>query len=114
MKITARLVLKCNPDGSDSDPIILANAYDVSHLGYFQRTGVKYKVHSYNREGLCVLGFMDDHYPMRSAFYVLDKVLDEYQKNFGDSWRAAQADATQPWPYLNEAVTKFQYNFILV
>jgi synaptobrevin family protein YKT6 len=36
------------------------------------------------------------------------QVIDEYQKNFGDSWRAAQADSTQPWPYLNEALTKFQ------
>ncbi|GFY99634.1 SNARE-like superfamily protein [Actinidia rufa] len=35
-------------------------------------------------------------------------VLDEYQKNFGDSWRTVQADSTQPWPYLSEALTKFQ------
>ena len=43
------------------------------------------------------------------------QVLDEYQKNFGDSWRAVQADNTQPWPYLNEALTKFQVfsNFLL-
>ncbi|KAF8393064.1 hypothetical protein HHK36_021305 [Tetracentron sinense] len=132
MKITALLVMKCNPDGSD--PVILANSSDVSHFGYFQRTGVKefivfvgrtvakrtppdqrqsvkheeYKVHSYSRNGLCVVGFMDDHYPVRSAFSLLNKVLDEYQKNFGDTWRTAQADATQPWPYLNEALTKFQ------
>ncbi|KAJ0710258.1 putative Longin domain, v-SNARE, coiled-coil domain-containing protein [Helianthus annuus] len=68
----------------------------------------EYKVHSYNRNGLCVVGFMDDHYPVRSAFSVLNKVIDEYQKCFGDSWRTIQADSTQPWPYLNEALTKFQ------
>ncbi|PSS36151.1 VAMP-like protein [Actinidia chinensis var. chinensis] len=39
---------------------------------------------------------------------LVPQVLDEYQKNFGDSWRAVQADNTQPWPYLNEALTKFQ------
>ena len=39
MKITALLVLKCNPEGSD--PVILANALDVSHFGYFQRSSVK-------------------------------------------------------------------------
>ncbi|KAK9152710.1 hypothetical protein Sjap_000190 [Stephania japonica] len=137
MKITALMVLKCNGDGT-SDPIILANASDVSQFGYFQRGGVKefivfvgrtvakrtppnqrqsvqheeYKVHSYNRNGLCVLGFMDDHYPVRSAFSLLNKVLDEYQKNFGDSWRTIQSDATQPWPYLNESLTKFQYKLI--
>ncbi|XP_068638030.1 VAMP-like protein YKT61 [Aristolochia californica] len=133
MKITALLLLKCGSDGA-SDAIILANASDVSQFGYFQRTGARefivfigrtvanrtppgqrqsvqheeYKVHSYNRNGLCAVAFMDDHYPVRSAFSLLNKVLDEYQKNFGDSWRAATADATQAWPYLTEALTKFQ------
>ncbi|KAK9131739.1 hypothetical protein Scep_011267 [Stephania cephalantha] len=133
MKITALMVLKCSGDGV-TDPIILANASDVSQFGYFQRGGVKefilfvgrtvakrtptnqrqsvqheeYKVHSYNRNGLCALGFMDDHYPVRSAFSLLNKVLDEYQKNFGDSWRTIQSDVAQPWPYLNESLTKFQ------
>ncbi|CAH2051097.1 unnamed protein product [Thlaspi arvense] len=69
---------------------------------------LEYKVHSYNRNGLCALGFMDDHYPVRSSFSLLNQVLDEYQKNFGDSWRTVQADKTEPWPYLNEALTKFQ------
>lgn len=39
MKITALMVLKCNPESSD--PVILANASDVSHFGYFQRSSVK-------------------------------------------------------------------------
>ncbi|XAR50745.1 hypothetical protein NMG60_11005160 [Bertholletia excelsa] len=133
MKITALLVLKCNQDGS-SEPVILANASDVSHFGYFQRSSAKefivfvcrtvakrtppgqrqsvqheeYKVHSYNWNGLCALGFMDDHYPVQSAFSLLNQVLDEYKKNFGESWRTVQADKTQPWPYLDEALTKFQ------
>ncbi|KAI5659035.1 hypothetical protein M9H77_27828 [Catharanthus roseus] len=133
MKITALLVLKVSPDGS-TDPVILANASDVSHFGYFQRSSVKefvvfvgrtvakrtppgqrqsvqheeYKVHSYNRNGLCALGFMDDHYPVRSAFSLLNQVLDEYSKNFGESWRTVQSDSSQPWPYLNEALAKFQ------
>ncbi|PWA48152.1 synaptobrevin-like protein [Artemisia annua] len=135
MKITALLVLKCDPRSEGSDPVILANATDVNHFGYFQRVTVRqfivfvgrtvakrtppdqrhsvqheeYKVHSYNRNGLCVVGFMDDHYPVRSAFSVLNKVIDEYQKSFGDSWRSIQADSTQPWPYLNDALTKFQF-----
>ncbi|GAB2300225.1 VAMP-like protein ykt61 [Dionaea muscipula] len=132
MKITAILVLRCKP--GDENPVILANASDVSHFGYFQRSSVKefivfvsrtvakrtqpgqrqsvqheeYKVHAYNRDGLCALGFMDDHYPVRSAFSLLNQVLDEYQKNFGESWRAAQSDNTQPWPYLNEALARYQ------
>ncbi|RDX78491.1 VAMP-like protein YKT61, partial [Mucuna pruriens] len=97
MKITALLVLKCTGEGSD--PVILVNASDVSHFGYFQRSSVRefivfvgrtvakrtpqgqrqsvqheeYKVHSYNRNGLCALGFMDDHYPIRSAFSLLNQ-----------------------------------------
>nr|GMC58474.1 VAMP-like protein YKT61 [Ipomoea batatas] len=51
---------------------------------------------------------MDNHNPVRSAFSVLNQVLDEYQKNFGETWRSAQSDSTQQWPYLNEALTKFQ------
>ncbi|GFY93566.1 SNARE-like superfamily protein [Actinidia rufa] len=63
---------------------------------------------AWRMNGLCAVGFMDDHYPVRSAFSLLNQVLDEYLKNFGDSWRAVQADNTQPWPYLNEALTRFQ------
>ncbi|RYR68091.1 hypothetical protein Ahy_A03g014561 isoform A [Arachis hypogaea] len=141
MKITSLLVLKCSGEGSD--PVILANASDVSHFGYFQRSSVKefivfvgrtvakrtpqgqrqsvqheeYKVHAYNRNGLCAVGFMDDHYPIRSAFSLLNQVLDEYNKKFGESWRSAQTDSTQPWPYLDEALTKFQackYLFVIL
>ncbi|XP_020583174.1 VAMP-like protein YKT61 [Phalaenopsis equestris] len=139
MKITAIILLKCSGIGDSSssgsvEPVVLANATDVSHFGYFQRTAAKefvvfvgrtvakrtppsqrqsvqheeYKVHSYNRNGLCAVAFMDDHYPVRSAFSLLNTVLDEYQKAFGESWIQIQTDVTQPWPYLNEALTKFQ------
>ncbi|XP_062207564.1 VAMP-like protein YKT61 isoform X1 [Phragmites australis] len=146
MKITALLVLKPSSSGaggssstssgggSGSEAVVLANATDVSHFGYFQRSAARefivfvartvaqrtqpgqrqsvqheeYKVHSYNRNGLCVVAFMDDHYPVRSAFSVLNKVLDEYQKAFGDSWKSASADATQQWPFLTNALTQFQ------
>ncbi|PKA61528.1 VAMP-like protein YKT61 [Apostasia shenzhenica] len=139
MKITAILVLKCSGAGDSSssgsaEPVVLANASDVSHFGYFQRSAAKefilfvgrtvakrtppaqrqsvqheeYMVHSYNRNGLCAVAFMDDNYPVRSAFSLLNTVLDEYQKAFGESWRTVQADVTQPWPFANEALTKFQ------
>lgn len=35
---------------------------------------LEYKVHAYNRNGLVALGFMDDHYPVRSAFSLLNQV----------------------------------------
>ncbi|KAL4204325.1 hypothetical protein AMTRI_Chr01g131570 [Amborella trichopoda] len=133
MKITALLLMKCSND-EGSEPLVLASASDVSQFGYFQRTGAKefilfvgrtvakrtppgqrqsvqheeYKVHSYSRNGLCALAFADDHYPIRSAFSILNKVVDEYQKNFGESWRTMHTDANQPWPYISEALTKYQ------
>ncbi|GKA82239.1 VAMP-like protein YKT61 [Tanacetum coccineum] len=51
---------------------------------------------------------MDDHYPVRSAFSVLNQVIDEYQKKHGDSWKTVQADKTDQWPYLNDALARFQ------
>ncbi|RRT40307.1 hypothetical protein B296_00033004 [Ensete ventricosum] len=119
MKITALLLLStagdCSSSSGPSDPVVLANASDVSHFGYFQRKAAKEfilfiartvakrtphgqrqsvqhegflpdiwlhlpsscqsKVHSYNRNGLCALAFMDDHYPVRSAFSLLNKSM---------------------------------------
>ncbi|CAO2172849.1 unnamed protein product, partial [Urochloa humidicola] len=144
MKITALLVLK-SPGGDSSSSssvsgggeqqaLVLANASDVSHFGYFQRPAARefivfvartvalrtptgrrqsvqheeYKVHCYNQNGLCAIAFTDDHYPVRSAFSLLNMVLEEYQKTFGESWRTTKEDATQPWQYLNDALAKYQ------
>lgn len=131
MKITALLVLKC---GGVEEAKLLANASDVSHFGYFQRTSAKefiifvartiakrtpsgqrqsvqqeeYMVHAYNRNGLCGVAFVDTQYPMRSAFSVVSKVLDEYERAFGNSWQIVQSDKAELWPFLNEALTKYQ------
>uniref|UniRef100_A0ACD5WLK0 Uncharacterized protein n=1 Tax=Avena sativa TaxID=4498 RepID=A0ACD5WLK0_AVESA len=67
-----------------------------------------YKVHCYNQNGLCAVVFTDEHYPDRSAHSILIEVLEEYQKNFGGSWRTAKEDATQTWEYLDHALTKYQ------
>ncbi|XP_062182158.1 VAMP-like protein YKT61, partial [Phragmites australis] len=82
--------------GGEQQPVVLANASDVSHLGYFQRPAARefilfvalrtpagrrqsvqheeYKVHCYNQNGLCAIAFTDDHYPVRSAFSLLSMV----------------------------------------
>uniref|UniRef100_A0A0D6QU63 Longin domain-containing protein n=1 Tax=Araucaria cunninghamii TaxID=56994 RepID=A0A0D6QU63_ARACU len=136
MKITALVVMKGNGSASSSgsQPLFLTMASDLTQFGYFQRSSAKefimfvsrtiasrtnpgqrqsvqqddYMVHCYNRNGLCGVAFMDNHYPVRSAFSVINKILDEYQQNFGDSWRTVQSDANQSWPYLNDALTKFE------
>ena len=45
---------------------------------------------------------------------LFSQVIDEYQKSFGETWRSAKEDSAQPWPYLADALTKFQvYSFFL-
>jgi synaptobrevin family protein YKT6 len=39
------------------------------------------------------------------------QVLDEYQKTFGDSWKIKNTDSTDAWPYLPEALAKYQVCF---
>jgi synaptobrevin family protein YKT6 len=133
MKITALLVMKVSPAPASST-VLLANASDVSQFGFFQRPSAKefivfasrtiagrtplgqrqsveqdeYVVHCYNRNGLCGLAFVDKEYPLRSAFSVINKVLDEYQTTFGDSWKIKTTDCTDAWPYLPDALVKFQ------
>jgi synaptobrevin family protein YKT6 len=34
--------------------------------------------------------------------------LDEYQTTFGNTWQTKTTDSTDPWPYLPDALTKFQ------
>ena len=36
------------------------------------------------------------------------QVLDEYERVFGNSWQSKQSDNTDVWPYLDEALAKFQ------
>eukprot|EP00897_Mesotaenium_endlicherianum_P009291 jgi/Mesen1/8390/ME000468S07816 len=131
MKITGILLLRVN---GDEDPVVLGNATDVSNFGYFQRSSVRevivfvgrtiakrtpagrrqsveheeYMVHCHNRGGLCGLVFANAAYPTRSAFSVINVVLDEYTKQKGESWRQAVADTKDPIPFLDEALTKYQ------
>nr|GMC88476.1 G2/mitotic-specific cyclin S13-7-like isoform X1 [Ipomoea batatas] len=46
----------------------------------FYKEAESTKVHSYNRNGLCALGFMDDPYLVRSAFLLLNQDLAKADK----------------------------------
>lgn len=130
MKITSILLLKTS---GESEPILLGNASDLTNFGYFQRASVKeviifvgrtiakrtppgrrqsveheeYLVHCYNRNGLCGLVFANSAYPTRSAFSVINKVLDEYVKVKGD-WQQVQTDMKDPLQLLEDALEKYQ------
>ncbi|XP_049936048.1 VAMP-like protein YKT61 isoform X1 [Nymphaea colorata] len=133
MTITALLVLRSEA-ASATEPVILASAMEIKQFGYYQRIGAKeailsvsrklakathpsqqnstqhdeHKVHYCIRDGLFDVIFVDEHYPVKTAFGILNKVLDEYQKAFGDSWKTVQIDANQSWPFLTEVLSKFQ------
>ncbi|MCO5573597.1 hypothetical protein L7F22_027369 [Adiantum nelumboides] len=83
-------------------------ARDAISGSMYEGSQHEYMVHAYNRNGLCGVVFVDAQYPMRSAFSVLTKVLDEYQKAFGNSWQNVQSDNSDTWPYLDEALGKYQ------
>ncbi|CAD6228026.1 unnamed protein product [Miscanthus lutarioriparius] len=107
MKITALLVLKSPGDSSASasasgggeqqQAVVLANASDVSHFGYFQRAAA--------REFIL---FVARTVALRTPAGSRQNVLEEYQKTFGESWRTTKTDVTQPWQYLDDALTKYQ------
>ncbi|GJP37165.1 hypothetical protein CLOM_g21602 [Closterium sp. NIES-68] len=131
MKITSILILK---DVEGSEPVLLASATDLSSFGYFQRGTVKemiwfvsrtiarrtppgrrqsveheeYLVHCYNRNNLVGMVFANAAYPTRSAFSVINKVLDDYVAAKGDSWMQATVDDREQHAFLEEAIAKFQ------
>lgn len=57
---------------------------EVANVELFVRWFTEYKVHSYSRNGLCVVGFMDDHYPVRSAFSLLNQVISQFSTKCTD------------------------------
>ncbi|GAQ87536.1 vesicle transport protein [Klebsormidium nitens] len=132
MKITALTILKFN--GDTADPTLLANASDVSNFGYFQRSSVRemiifvsrtvgkrtplqrrqsveheeYMVHCYNKNGLLGLAFVDRAYPLRGAFSVINKILEEYERQAVGSWSSITTDNKDSVPWLQEALVKYQ------
>jgi len=117
MRVTCVAILKYN--GADADPYVLGIASDVSNFGYFQRQTVRemlsfvsrtiirrtapgqrqsvqheeYYVHASNKNGLSAITFVDREYPARSAFYFLNKVLEDFEGLAKDSWKTLRADS---------------------
>jgi synaptobrevin family protein YKT6 len=104
MKVTGLFLLKNN--GSIADPFILGEATDLTSFGYFQRGPVRemlnfvsrtvskrtapgqrqsvqheeYLIHVFNnKDNLTALVVVDKEYPARSAFCILNKVMDDFQ-----------------------------------
>ena len=132
MKLTAVALFKWN--GENSDALMLGLAADLSTFGFFQRGTVKemlvflcrtvakrtptgrrqtvqqddYFCHVYNRDGLVGMAVVDKDYNSRSAFCVVNKILDDFAAESNDRWRTIQQDSTDAQPTLDAAVVKFQ------
>lgn len=133
MKLTAVAILKYG--GPDSDPYILGFAADLSSFGFFQRTSVRefltfvsrtvarkttigqrqtvqqdeYYCHAYNKDGLVGIAFVDQEYPVRAGFSIVNKILQDFVAEHGDRWRGATGDSsTQELPELTSALEKYQ------
>ena len=132
MKVTSVSILRWN--GVSKEPYTLGSATDVMGFNYFQRGTVRemlvftsrtiaqrtpentrqsvehqeYVAHVYNKGGLVAIVFVDREYPTRSAFSLLNKVLEEYIEKFSNSWRNAKADSVEANGILEEALTKYQ------
>eukprot|EP00891_Asterochloris_glomerata_P001380 jgi/Astpho2/1380/Aster-06237 len=131
MKLTAVAIFKHN---GDKEALLLGMASDLSSFGFFQRATVKefltftarqvasrtqvgqrqkvaakeYMVHVFNRDGLEGLAIVDQDYPSRSAFCVVNKVLDDFMDESQDRWRSVQADNSDAQVLLDAALTKYQ------
>ena len=115
MKLIGATVLRFNKPG-DAAPLLLSSAYDLSSFGFFQRGTVKdmcifisrtlvertalglrqsvqnqeYMCHVYLRgDGLGGVIICDMEYPGRVAFTVLNKILNSFDDEFQQGWKAA-------------------------
>jgi synaptobrevin family protein YKT6 len=59
-------------------------------------------------QGLVGVVLADKDYPERAAYAVINKVLDDYERRFGDTWALIHADGKEPLPLLNDALRSYQ------
>jgi synaptobrevin family protein YKT6 len=132
MKIVSIQLLRQAENGGE--PVILSAAYEVSSFGYFQRSGVReminffsktfikrtglgvrqsiqheeYMCHVYvRRDGISGIVVTDQEYPPRVAFALLNKLIDEYDKEQRGAWKT-QSGPAQDWAPLATAVADYQ------
>ncbi len=64
--------------------------------------------HAHNRDGLVGVVFVDSQYPVRSAFCVVNKAIDDFIAIHGTKWRAATTDSSEAEAMLQPALEKYQ------
>ncbi|ETV65850.1 hypothetical protein H257_17572 [Aphanomyces astaci] len=133
MKIVAIQFLRA--DQGDAEPPILASAFDLNSFGYFKRSTVRdminffsrtfikrtpkgqrqsiqheeYNCHVYVRQdGLAGIVVCDQEYPPRVAFALMNKFLEEFNKETNGEWRTSPSAANPDWAPLVKALEDYQ------
>mmetsp|Transcript_13016 Transcript_13016/g.41107 ORF Transcript_13016/g.41107 Transcript_13016/m.41107 type:complete len:202 (+) Transcript_13016:19-624(+) len=133
MKVTSISIFRHN--GAGTDPTCLGAVSDLQNFGFFQRPAVREMLtfvsrtivtrtepgqrqsveHEEfvghvccNRESLAAIVFVDKEYPARSAFCVVNKVLDDFVEKHGASWKTITADCEMGNELLEPALVKYQ------
>ena len=131
MKLIAIGILRYNRD--TAEPVMLAQATELSSFGFFQRQGIKematffsktivkrtqpgqrqtvqheaYNVHVYMRpDGLAGTVTADMAYPTRVAYVLLSQLLEQF--NTSVQWKNETRDEVAPFPPLNSAIVEYQ------
>jgi synaptobrevin family protein YKT6 len=134
MKIFAFALMVWRPENLEQ-PLMLANAFDLSSFGYFQRSSVKefmiffcrtlmqrtarsqrqsvdhenYVCHIHLRsDGLGGIAVCDQEYPQRVAYTALSNLLTEFHELHGEVWPTLKEDTILPFPKLDQAIVDFQ------
>lgn len=124
--------------GLDETPIKLAHALDLSSFSYWTRTSIgehlqfasrtiaqktspgqrqtidqkgdnPFIVHVYARtDGLVAVVIADKEYPLRVAFSFLNKVMDDFEKKYSDSWKKIEKDQELTPVFLQQSLGDFQ------
>ncbi|RHY06498.1 hypothetical protein DYB25_004190, partial [Aphanomyces astaci] len=122
-------------DQGDAEPPILASAFDLNSFGYFKRSTVRdminffsrtfikrtpkgqrqsiqheeYNCHVYVRQdGLAGIVVCDQEYPPRVAFALMNKFLEEFNKETNGEWRTSPSAANPDWAPLVKALEDYQ------
>ncbi|TYZ57073.1 hypothetical protein PybrP1_003555, partial [[Pythium] brassicae (nom. inval.)] len=132
MKIVSIQLLRQAENGGE--PVILSATYEVSSFGYFQRSGIREMINFFSktfikrtglgvrqsvqheeymchvfvrRDGIAGIVVADQEYPPRVAFALLNKLLDEFEKDQHGAWKSHNGPPLE-WAPLSTAIAEYQ------
>jgi len=133
MKLISLVIYKWKEDGS----VEVMNCYELGFMSFFQRPTVKEHIKFHSRlvvnrtalgkrcsvdfdqnlgkchswvhpEGIAAAVLVDNEYPMRVAFTLLNEVVKMFLEQKQGKWQDVTADTALPCPEIEAMFTKFQ------